>query len=247
MATVALVSWQRGTGRTTLLAHLGALLGTADGRAWTLDLNPSAGTEQGPADLPPHWLAERLRQVGAFEAEWLLIDTPAGPTPWTREAVHLAHLVLVVTRPDANDFCALPEVLAWIAETRGERLPSPAVRVVVTQHRSNDGVARQIYSGIGLRMGRLLAPPVRYDQALRHLPDDDTKAAGALPWPELEDVASGLGDVQRLALWLTRQCGLLAQHDGRYGSTGQPGKPPAATSLQYGRPPGPAFTTPFPG
>lgn len=54
------------------------------------------------------WLKGRLDELQPAETEFVLLDTPAGASPWTRQALDAADLVLVVLQADAASYATLP-------------------------------------------------------------------------------------------------------------------------------------------
>lgn len=54
------------------------------------------------------WLTTHIQSLGLPEDTLVLIDTPPGPSVYMKQALSLAHLVLVVTLSDAASYATLP-------------------------------------------------------------------------------------------------------------------------------------------
>jgi cellulose synthase operon protein YhjQ len=60
--------------------------------------------------LEPDWLRARLDDLVPPEAEVVVLDTPAAPSPWTEQALAMSDATLVLLRPDAASYATLPAV-----------------------------------------------------------------------------------------------------------------------------------------
>ena len=54
------------------------------------------------------WLAANIQSLGLSQDTVVLIDTPPGPSVYMKQALSLAHLVVVVTLSDAASYATLP-------------------------------------------------------------------------------------------------------------------------------------------
>ena len=117
MPTIAIVSQKGGSGKTTLAVHLAAAATTAGKIACIVDTDPQAtaaawsdwrtGAEPEVITSPHARLAKTLGDAARLGAEVILIDTPPHADAAAREAVRLADLILIPTRPRGFDLHAI--------------------------------------------------------------------------------------------------------------------------------------------
>jgi cellulose synthase operon protein YhjQ len=69
----------------------------------------------------PGLLAARLRDMRLSDDAIVLIDTPPGPSVYTRQAIAAADLVLAVTLADAASYATLPATASMVAAYGGGR------------------------------------------------------------------------------------------------------------------------------
>ncbi len=209
MKMIALLSLVGGTGRTTLAAHLAALLAERLGPGLAVDVDPqnALGLHFGvrPGDKagllsasPPRpvakvrgcraacmpfgyhdeaslvaaereashlgWLQERLASV-TRGAVWCLLDTPAGRTPWTRQALASADLVVVVLRADAVGYASVPATLAFVEAVRGD---TANLLWLVNAFDELRPLSRDVLAGLRDTLGESLLPTcIADDEAVR--------------------------------------------------------------------------------
>jgi cellulose synthase operon protein YhjQ len=83
------------------------------GSTGTCVLSYEAISEEGQRSLEQriqkdrHWLARQLRRMNLTADDVVIIDTPAGRTPYLEQALDAADQVVVVVTPDAASFMAL--------------------------------------------------------------------------------------------------------------------------------------------
>jgi cellulose synthase operon protein YhjQ len=69
----------------------------------------------------PHWLASGLATLAPLAFDYVLIDTPPGPTVFLRQALIAANRAMVVILADAASFATLPKITDWVEQyTRGQ-------------------------------------------------------------------------------------------------------------------------------
>lgn len=56
----------------------------------------------------PDWLVHNLSSLGLAENDLVVLDTPPGPSIYMRQALSSAHLVIIVTLPDAASYATMP-------------------------------------------------------------------------------------------------------------------------------------------
>lgn len=117
MSTIAIVSQKGGSGKTTLAIHIAAAATAAGFVAVVVDTDPQAtaaawgdwreGVEPEVITTPPARLARTVEEAKRLGADVIVLDTPPHADAAAREAVKVADLVLIPTRPRAFDLHAI--------------------------------------------------------------------------------------------------------------------------------------------
>ncbi|WP_303787246.1 cellulose biosynthesis protein BcsQ [Azovibrio restrictus] len=112
----------------------------------------------------PCWLADELAAVPDLADALVLLDTPALPSPFARQALGAADFVLVVLEADGRSLVQLPVLQAWLdALARGR-----PHAVLVNRLDSSLPLERDFLAVLQQRLGeRFLPYPVHRDEAVR--------------------------------------------------------------------------------
>lgn len=120
MATVAIVSQKGGSGKTTMALHLASCAAYGKKQSIVIDTDPQAtaaawGDWRGDflpeiITSPPARLGMTIRKAERAGTEFVVIDTPPHADAAMREAIKVADLVLIPTRPRAFDLHALEAI-----------------------------------------------------------------------------------------------------------------------------------------
>ena len=144
MRVLAFVSEMPGSGKTLLAGHVAAQAAAEGiGPVVLLDGDPAAGSEGGSeGGLTAWWrprvsanpilgawdgsvTAEGLARLATAGVALVVIDTPSGPSAMSQQAIALANLVVLPTRPDSKDL----EVAGAVVD-RVEALRTPFVFLI---------------------------------------------------------------------------------------------------------------------
>jgi len=166
MNVVVLASRKGGSGKSTLVAHLGAYAQKASGRCLLIDADPQGsltlwhalrGTEEPTVLAAPDGVAKLVAAAERSGAAWVFIDTPPNMSAVVTEAIRCATLVVIPARPGVFDIDAVRETVEF---TRALDTPyavvingAPARRanqdafVVAQARRSLAGINAPVWSG----------------------------------------------------------------------------------------------------
>ncbi len=128
MPTVAIVSQKGGSGKTTMALHLASCAAYSKKQSIVIDTDPQAtaaawGDWRGDflpeiITSPPARLGMAIRQGERQGKEFFVIDTPPHADAAMREAIKIADLVLIPTRPRAFDLHALEAITDLLELTK---------------------------------------------------------------------------------------------------------------------------------
>ena len=166
MQTIAIVSQKGGSGKTTLAINLAVTATGAGQQACVIDTDPQATAaawgdwrDDQPAVItsPPARLARTVQSAIKSGAKVVVIDTPPHADAAAREAVKIADLVLIPTRPRAFDLHAI-EATAELVRHAGKpayvllnAVPPRATQLIVE--------VGEFIEGLGLKLC-----PVRFGE-----------------------------------------------------------------------------------
>lgn len=123
--TIAIVSQKGGSGKTTLAVHLATRAAQAGLESCVIDTDPQA-TAAAWSDWrgdflpvvvtsPPARLARTIDSARKQGVDFVVIDTPPHADAAAREAIKVADIVLIPTRPRAFDLHALEPIADLVA------------------------------------------------------------------------------------------------------------------------------------
>lgn len=204
MTTVAIISPKGGSGKTTLALHLAACAAYSGKQSLVIDTDPQAtaaawGDWRGDflpqiITSPPARLGMTIRKAEREGIEFVVIDTPPHADAAMREAIKMADLVLIPTRPRAFDLHALEAVvdLLALANTPAfvvfNAVPARASKVL--------GEATKTAQAYGLQV----CPITFGDRADFHRSSAKGEVAS-----EIDAAGKAAGEVSALWKWVTKQ------------------------------------------
>ena len=180
MRKIAIVTQKGGAGKSTLALCLAVAAREAGERVFLIDLDPLAalvgwGERRRGSDIPvmatpPRKLHKVLSRLETLGVSLVIIDTPAGDTEASEEAMNEAQFCLVPTRPNIFDIGASGATLQRL------KIRQRDYALVLNQcppHRQGASFPPRIQAGIDslAAMGALLTPLVAaradYQEAAR--------------------------------------------------------------------------------
>ncbi len=118
--TIAIASQKGGSGKTTLAVHIATRAAQAGYESCVIDTDPQAtaaawGDWRGDflpvvVTAPPARLARTIESAKKNGVDFVVVDTPPHADAAAREAIKLADLVLIPTKPRAFDLHALEPI-----------------------------------------------------------------------------------------------------------------------------------------
>ena len=154
MPVVAIVNKKGGTGKTTLSINLASafaelhstLLLDADPQGSALDWADSRSTPQMNLDaleLPQGNLQREIRSLSQ-SYDWIIIDGPPGIGRTSAEAVRIADIVLIPTKPSPFDVWACADVVEAVKARQENTGGLPLAYFVITMARPRTRLVGQV-------------------------------------------------------------------------------------------------------
>jgi len=149
------------------------------------------------------WLRRGLDSLGLPEMSVVLIDTPPGPGIYLQQALSVAHLALVVLKPDAASYSTVPQVESLIQYYTANRPEYLGHCFVINQMDASKQLSRDIFSILRSRLGERFVPVgIHRDESV-------TEAlAYQQPVTQYARHSSAAYDISQLAGWLQKTYGL---------------------------------------
>ena len=154
MPVIAIVNQKGGTGKTTLSINLASafaesyptLLLDADPQGSALDWADSRSAPQMNLDareLPPGNLSRELRSLSQ-SYDWIIIDGPPGIGRTSAEAVRIADIVLIPTKPSPFDVWASADIVEAVKARQQTTGGIPKAFFVITMARPRTRLVGQV-------------------------------------------------------------------------------------------------------
>ncbi|MFZ2990478.1 cellulose biosynthesis protein BcsQ [Ideonella sp.] len=114
----------------------------------------------------PEWLAEHLRTLGLAADDIVLIDTPPGHSPYLRQALAVAHRVLIVLLADAASYATIPQISRLVDTHCAQRREFQGSHLLVNQVDTARHLARDVLNAMRAAYGPRILGTIHSDQAV---------------------------------------------------------------------------------
>lgn len=106
----------------------------------------------------PTWTAQSLDALQDGGYDYVVIDTPPGPTVYLQQALHAAQLALVVVAADAASFATLPKIQQLVDLHTRERGDFSGAKIVLNHMPLNSRLAHQVRNALLAEYAQQLCP-----------------------------------------------------------------------------------------
>ena len=106
----------------------------------------------------PHWLASGLQALAPLGFDYVLLDTPPGPSVYLQQALHAADLALAVVLPDAASYATVAQIGALAERYAAGNPRFGGMHVVLNQMPLKGQLAHQVREALTEDPGVRLAP-----------------------------------------------------------------------------------------
>lgn len=145
----------------------------------------------------PDWLAEGIESLGSRLFDFIILDTPPGPTVYFHQALLVAHRALVVVLADAASYVTIPKIASLVEEYTAGRPDFAGMSLLINQMPMQSKLGHKVRTALYTDYAHQLVPvaihrDIRVSQAL----------AFERPVLEYEPGCKASLDIQYLADWL---------------------------------------------
>ena len=145
----------------------------------------------------PKWVVNGIDTLHESEFDFIILDTPPGPTVYLQQALMAAHRALVIVLADAASYASIPKITALVGHYTAERPDFHGMNLLLNQMPTHGKLGHQVRSALFADHGAQMVPvaihkDVQVSQAL----------AFERPVLQYEPGCKASLDIQYLADWL---------------------------------------------
>jgi cellulose synthase operon protein YhjQ len=145
----------------------------------------------------PRWVADAIDSLEPLELDFVILDTPPGPTAYLFQALQAAHRIIVVMLPDAASYATLPEIAALAEQHTRGRSDFRGMYRLINQMPTSSRLGHQVRAAMGEDYAGTLVPV-----SIHRDPRVSQALACERPVLEYEPGAMASLDIQYLTDWL---------------------------------------------
>lgn len=164
---------------------------------------PKAELEAFEASLKsyPGWVLDQIAALNRRAFDFIIVDTPPGPSVYLQQALSSANHALGVVLADAASYATVPRLIALVEKHTRSRDDFHDLRIVVNQVSAVSELGHQMRQAIESDYGRYLVPvSVRSAQAV-----SEALACGR-PVLKYDAICEASQDIQAVADWVLTNC-----------------------------------------
>ena len=109
-------------------------------------------------DVHPRWLADGLASLAPMGLDFVIVDTPPGPTVFLKQALQAAHRALVVVLADAASFASLPKITTLVEQYTAGRPDFLGTSRLINQMPTRSQLGHQVRSAMMADKNSLTVP-----------------------------------------------------------------------------------------
>jgi cellulose synthase operon protein YhjQ len=147
--------------------------------------------------MHPHWLSDGIESLGASFFDFVILDTPPGPSVYLHQALLAAHRALVIVLADAASYATIPRIASLVDEYTAGRQDFVGMNLLINQMPTHGKLGHKVRTALYADYAHQLVPVAIHR---------DTRVSQALaferPVLEYEPGCKASLDIQYLADWL---------------------------------------------
>ena len=150
----------------------------------------------------PTWVSDGINLINSNTFDFVIIDTPPGPSIYLKQALLASHRALIVVLADAASYASIPKIESLVNEYTRDQAVFMGYSILLNQMPTNGKLAHQVRSAIYADYGDRTVPvaihkDARVSQAL----------AFERPVLQYEPGCKASLDIQYVADWLLDSTG----------------------------------------
>jgi cellulose synthase operon protein YhjQ len=110
----------------------------------------------------PHWIADGIGSLASAGFDFVILDTPPGPTSYLQQALLAAHRAMVVVLADAASYATLPKIESLVEEFTANRPSFEGTNILINQMPTNSKLGHQVRSALYANYSKKLVPVAVY-------------------------------------------------------------------------------------
>lgn len=147
--------------------------------------------------IHPHWLSDGIESLGGNSFDFVILDTPPGPSVYLHQALQAAHRALVIVLADAASYATIPRTFSLVEEYTVGRPDFIGMNLLINQMPTHGKLGHKVRTALYTDYAHQLVPVAIHR---------DSKVSQALaferPVLEYEPGCKASLDIQYLADWL---------------------------------------------
>jgi cellulose synthase operon protein YhjQ len=147
--------------------------------------------------LNPYWVADGIDSLGRDAYDFVVLDTPPGPSVYLQQALKAAHRALVILLADAASYATIAKISSLVEDHTAARDDFLGMYLLINQMPINSKLAHQVRSALYANYaGQLVPVSIHRDQRVSQA------LAFERPVLQYEPGCKASLDIQYVADWL---------------------------------------------
>lgn len=148
-------------------------------------------------ELNKNWVLDGINSLDASDFDFVVIDTPPGPTVFLHQAMMAAHKALVVVLADAASYATIPQIISIVEQYTIDRQDFSGLSLLINQMPAQSRLGHQVRSALYANYASKLVPiAVQKDTNVAHA------LAFERPVLQYEPACKASLDILSVADWL---------------------------------------------
>lgn len=147
--------------------------------------------------INPFWLSNAIDSLPPSSFDFVLLDTPPGPSVYMRQALNAAHMALLITLADAASYASIPRMASLVQEYTASRTNFESAHILINQMLTEGKLGHQVRAALYAEHAASMVPVAIHK---------DTQVSQALaferPVLQYEPGCKASLDIQYVADWL---------------------------------------------
>lgn len=110
----------------------------------------------------PQWVSNGIHSLSPAGFDFVILDTPPGPTPYLQQALLASHRAIMVVLADAASYATLPKMESLIDELTSHRSGFESTHILINQMPTNSKLGHQVRTALYTNYTNKLVPVAIY-------------------------------------------------------------------------------------